>query len=106
MRMRVWRGRVATLDAARFVRVLDEAWVRRLTGLEENRGVLVLYRDEGEETAVAVVSLWAPDVPEGLDPGALGAPALIGDAEPEVDLGEPVEFYVRGELAFGMGMIG
>lgn len=103
MTMRVWRGRVATLDAVRFVRVLDETWVRRLTAYEENRGVLVLYRDEGEATAVAVVSLWSPDAPDDLDPDV---PAALTEAEPEVDVGEPVEFYVRGELAFGMGMLG
>jgi hypothetical protein len=103
MRIRVWLGRVASLDAARFVRLLDEAWVRRLTAREENRGVLVLYRDEGQATAVAVVSLWAPDAPEGLDDEA---PRALGGADAELAVGEPVEFYVRGDLAFGMGMIG
>ena len=105
MRMRVWRGRVAAPAAAGFVRALDETWIRRLTVCEENRGALVLYRDEDEETAVAVVSLWVPDAPDDLDPGAFGP---LGGTEPEPDLevGDPVQFYVRGELAFGLGMLG
>jgi heme-degrading monooxygenase HmoA len=55
---RIWRGTVATARADEYVEYLRETGIADIRRTPGNLGVLLLRREEGEETHFQTVSLW------------------------------------------------
>jgi quinol monooxygenase YgiN len=55
---RNWRGRIRRSDADAYVAYLRATGVADYRAAPGNAGVLVLQRDEGDETEIVFLSLW------------------------------------------------
>lgn len=58
---RTWRGRIRRSDADAYVAYLRATGVADYRGAAGNAGVLVLQRDEGDESEILFLSLWASE---------------------------------------------
>ena len=56
---RVWRGRIRAEDADAYVEYLRRTGVADYRGAAGNDGVIVLQRDEGEESEILFLSFWS-----------------------------------------------
>lgn len=100
MYVKMWRGRVPVAETERFGDELDRTWIRDLTGLPDNRGAVTLYRIDGDEAEFIVITIWSRQRPD-LDGTAPEGMVL----DTRVDLGTDYEYFVRGDVALGVGLL-
>lgn len=100
MYVKLWRGRTPAEEAASFGDALDRTWIREIIARSDNLGALSLYRIDDDEAEFIVITMWSRPVPELDD---LGPGGMVLDTH--IELGDNYEFFVRGDVALGVGML-
>ena len=86
---RIWRGTVPTARADEYTQYLDETGLKAIRSTPGNLGVILLRRDEGEESHFQAISVWES---EAVIEAFSGAKDHTARLEPRDE-----EFLIRSE---------